>query len=138
MSTSMNDFNAKVIEEFHANEGRVGGNFAGAPLLLLHHTGARSGKSYINPLVYLDDGERYVIFASKAGAPTNPDWYHNLTAHPEVTVEVGVERFGARASVITGPERDRIYAAHAAENPGFAEYQEKTARIIPVVELVRL
>jgi deazaflavin-dependent oxidoreductase (nitroreductase family) len=78
------------------------------------------------------------VFASKAGAPTNPDWYHNLVAHPEVTVEAGAERFSARASVITGPERERIYAAHAADFPGFAEYQEKTDRIIPVVELERL
>jgi len=88
--------------------------------------------------VYRPEGEQLFVFASKAGAPTNPDWFHNLMAHPEVTVEVGVERFGARASVITGPERDRIYADHAAENPGFAAYQEKTDRIIPVIELVRL
>jgi deazaflavin-dependent oxidoreductase (nitroreductase family) len=133
-----NDFNTKVIEEFRANGGVVGGPFDGTRLLLLTTTGAKSGQPRVNPLAYRSEDERVFVFASKAGAPTNPDWYHNLTAHPEVTVEVGVERFGARASVITGPERDRIYAAHAAENPGFAEYQDKTDRIIPVVELVRL
>ena len=136
MSTSMHDFNAKVIEEFHANEGRVGGNFAGAPLLLLHHTGARSGKSYINPLVYLDDGERYVIFASKAGAPTNPDWYHNLKAHPQVKIEVGTETIDVLVSEAEGEERERLFRAQVDRMPTFAEYEEKTGgRVIPVIVL---
>ena len=136
MSTSMNDFNAKVIEEFHANEGRVGGNFAGAPLLLLHHTGAKSGKSYINPLVYLDDGDRYVIFASKAGAPTNPDWYHNLKAHPQVKIEVGTETIDALVSEADGEERERLFQAQVDRMPTFAEYEEKAGgRVIPVIVL---
>jgi len=134
----MDDFNAKIIEEFRANNGVVGGPFEGSPLLLLTTTGAKSGQLRVCPTVYRREGERMFVFASKAGAPTNPDWYHNLVAHPEVTVEAGAERFSARASVITGPERERIYAAHAADFPGFAEYQEKTDRIIPVVELERL
>ena len=92
------DFNAKVIEEFHANEGRVGGPFEGMPLLLLHHTGAKSGQARINPLAYQADGGRYVIFASKAGDPSNPDWYHNLKAHPNVKIEVGAETIDVVAS----------------------------------------
>jgi deazaflavin-dependent oxidoreductase (nitroreductase family) len=136
MSTSMNDFNAKVIEEFHANEGRVGGNFAGMPLLLLHHTGARSGKSYVNPLAYLADGDRYVIFASKAGAPTNPDWYHNLKAHPQVKIEVGTETIDVLVSEADGEERDRLFQAQVDRIPSFAEYVEKAGgRVIPVLVL---
>jgi deazaflavin-dependent oxidoreductase (nitroreductase family) len=132
------DFNAQIIEEFRANGGVVGGNFEGAPLLLLTTTGAKSGQTRVNPMMYRPEGERMFVFASKAGAPTNPDWYYNLKAHPEVTVEVGAERFAARANIIAGPERDRIYTDHAAQYPGFAEYQEKTDRVIPVVELERL
>ena len=136
MSTSMNDFNAKVIEEFHANEGRVGGNFEGAPLLLLHHTGAKSGKSYVNPLAYLADGDRYVIFASKAGAPTNPDWYHNLKAHPQVKIEVGTETIDVLVSEADGEERDRLFQAQVDRIPSFAEYVEKAGgRVIPVLVL---
>jgi deazaflavin-dependent oxidoreductase (nitroreductase family) len=134
----VNDFNAQIIEEFRANGGVVGGNFEGAPLLLLTTTGAKSGQPRVNPMMYRPEDERMFVFASKAGAPTNPDWYYNLKAHPDVTVEVGAERFAARANIITGPERDRIYADHAAQYPGFAEYQEKTNRVIPVVELERL
>ena len=133
-----NDFNTQIIEEFRANGGVVGGNFEGAPLLLLTTTGAKSGEPRVSPMMYRPEDERMFVFASKAGAPTNPDWYHNLKAHPDVTVEVGAERFAARAKIITGPERDRIYADHAAQYPGFAEYQEKTDRVIPVVELERL
>jgi deazaflavin-dependent oxidoreductase (nitroreductase family) len=132
-----NDFNTQIIEEFRANDGVVGGPFEGATLLLLTTTGAKSGKSRIAPMMYRTEGERMFVFASKAGAPTNPDWYHNLVADPEVTVEAGAERFGARATVVQGTERDRIYAAQAAEYPGFAEYQQKTDRIIPVVALER-
>src|SRR6202046_1371939 len=109
MSTAPADFNAKIIEEFHANEGRVGGMFDGMPLLLLHHTGAKSGKSRINPLAYQSDNGRYVIFASKAGAPTNPDWYHNLKAHPNVMIEVGAEKIDVLATEATGGERDRLF-----------------------------
>src|SRR4029077_20693415 len=102
MSTSRADFNARIIDEFRANEGRVGGGFQGTPLLLLHHTGARSGASRVNPLAYLADGGRYVIFASKGGAPTDPAWYHNLRAHPATTIEVGTETLDVVASEATG------------------------------------
>jgi deazaflavin-dependent oxidoreductase (nitroreductase family) len=133
----MSDFNTKIIDEFRSNHGRVGGPFEGAPLLVLTTTGAKSGQPRTNPLVYLPDGDRMVIFASKAGAPTNPDWYHNLKAHPRVTVEVGDETFDADATVAEGEERDRLYAQQATIMPGFAEYQEKTDRVIPVVVLTR-
>lgn len=136
MSTSPADFNAKIIEEFQANEGRVGGIFEGAPLLLLHHTGARSGTSRINPLVYLPDGERYVIFASKAGAPTNPDWYHNLMAHPDVKIEVGPETIDVRASEAGEEERERLLSAQIQRMPQFAEYvQSAGERKIPAIVL---
>ena len=132
-----NDWNRKIIEEFRANGGTVGGPFEGAPLLLLTTMGAKSGQRRTTPLVYMPDGERMIIFASKAGAPTNPDWYHNLIAHPQVTVEVGTETFDVTAVVATGEERDRLYALQAKRNPGFAEYQEKTTRLIPVIALER-
>ncbi len=136
MSTSPQDFNTKIIDEFHANEGRVGGMFEGMPLLLLHHTGAKSGKSRINPLAYQADNGRYVIFASKAGAPTNPDWYHNLKANPNVKIEVGADTLDAVASEATGPERERLFDTQKARVPQFAEYEQKTAgRVIPVVVL---
>ena len=133
----MNDFetwNHQVIEEFRANKGKVnGGNF----LLLLTTTGARSGKQRVNPLAYTTDGERLVIIASKGGTPTNPDWYHNIVAHPDVTVEVGTETFEARATIAEGAERDDLYAKQAAIMPNFAEYQAKTTRQIPVIVLTR-
>jgi deazaflavin-dependent oxidoreductase (nitroreductase family) len=136
MSTSMNDFNAKVIDEFHANGGHVGGPFEGMPLLLLHHTGARSGKSYINPLAYQADGGRYVIFASKAGAPTNPDWYHNLKAHPQVKIEVGTDTIDVLAEEAGGEERDRLFQTQVERSPTFGEYEEKAGgRVIPVIIL---
>jgi deazaflavin-dependent oxidoreductase (nitroreductase family) len=131
-------FNAALIEEFRANEGKVGGRFEGRPVLLLTTTGAKSGRRFTTPLVYLQDGERRLIFASKAGAPTNPDWYHNLVANPTVTVEVGTETYDARAVAVTGEERDRLYAKQVEAAPQFGEYQEKTSRVIPVVELQRL
>jgi len=135
--TELNDWNTKIIDEFRSNEGRVGGQFEGAPLLLLTTTGARSGDKRVHPVMYmLDDGTVY-IFASKAGAPNNPDWFHNLVAHPKVTVEMGPENFDATARVLTGPDRDRIYAEQARRYPGFAGYQEKTSRLIPVVALDR-
>lgn len=134
----LNEFNRKVIEEFRASRGKVGGQFAGAPMILLTTTGARSGRTYVNPLVYSRDGDRFVIIASKAGAPTNPDWYHNLVAHPIVTAEIGDEKFQARAALASGEERDRLYNAHAARMPIFNEYRKKTTRQIPVVILERI
>ena len=132
-----NDWNTKVIDEFRSNEGRVGGRFEGAPILLLTTKGAKTGQTRVNPMMYLpEDGATYV-FASKAGQPTNPDWYHNLVAHPQVTVEIGTETFDATARVVTGEDRDRIYARQAELYRGFAEYQEKTSRVIPVVALDR-
>ena len=131
----MSDWNNQTIEEFRANEGKVGGALDGAQLLLLHTTGARTGHERVNPLMYLDlDGHRYV-FASKGGADTAPDWYHNLVANPAATVEVGTEKYEATAKPLAGPERDRIYAEQARRTPQFGEYQEKTKRVIPVVEL---
>ena len=134
----MSDFNAKIIDEFRANNGVVGGPFTGAPMLLLTTTGAKSGAERINPLVYLTENNHVYIFASYAGAPTNPAWYHNLLANPRVTVEVGGSRYAATATPVTGAERDRIYAAQVAVMPGFGEYQEKAGRTIPVIELVRV
>ena len=133
----MTDFNSAIIEEFRANGGKVGGPFEGAPVLLLTSTGARTGATRLNPMMYLENGKRLYVFASKGGAPTNPDWYHNLVAHPRATVEVGEERFDVTASVVTGAERDEIYARQAAAYPGFAEYQAKTTRTIPVIALER-
>lgn len=135
MSTSPADFNARIIDEFHANGGRVGGMFEGLPLLLLHHAGAKSGKRRVNPLAYQDDGGRYVVFASKAGAPHNPDWYHNLKAHPDVTIEVGTDTLDVHASEATGEERERLYRTQAERIPQFAEYEQKTERVIPVIVL---
>jgi deazaflavin-dependent oxidoreductase (nitroreductase family) len=133
----MSDFNAGIIDEFRANGGKVGGMFEGAPLLLLHSTGAKSGEPRLQPLVYLAEGDRWLIFASKAGADTNPAWYHNLVANPDAEVEIGDERFAVRATEVTGDERDRIYAEQSRRMPNFAEYEEKTSRKIPVVALER-
>ncbi|MFI4985512.1 MAG: nitroreductase family deazaflavin-dependent oxidoreductase [Solirubrobacterales bacterium] len=135
MSTSPTDFNAQIIEEFHANEGRVGGMFEDVPLLLLHHTGAKSGKSRINPLAYQSDDGRYVVFASKAGAPRNPDWYHNLKAQPNVTIETGTDTIDVVASEATGAERERLFSTQAERIPQFAEYERKAGRVIPVIVL---
>ncbi|HXT37413.1 MAG TPA: nitroreductase family deazaflavin-dependent oxidoreductase [Chloroflexota bacterium] len=132
-----NAFNAGIIAEFRANGGKVGGPFAGAPLLLLTTTGAKTGRHTTTPLMYAEDGGRLIVFASKAGAPENPAWYHNLLAHPEVKLEVGTETFTAKATPVTGEERDRLYSEQAARVPGFAEYQAKTSRKIPVVALER-
>jgi deazaflavin-dependent oxidoreductase (nitroreductase family) len=130
-----NDWNSKVIEEFRANKGNVE-QFKGVPLLLLHHTGAKSGRSYLNPLAYLPDGDRMVVFASKAGADTNPDWYHNLVAHPEVKVELGDGKLiDAIAVVLQGEERDQIYDRQVQRVPVFADYRAKTKRQIPVIAL---
>ena len=135
--SNVNDYNAAVIEEFRTNSGQLGGNFAGAPMLLLRTTGAKSGAERVNPMMYLElDGHIYV-FASKAGADTSPDWYHNLVAHPHVTVELGDEVFEATATPLASEDRDRVYAIQVERFPGFGEYQEKTTRVIPVVELTR-
>jgi deazaflavin-dependent oxidoreductase (nitroreductase family) len=132
----MNDWNTKIIEEFRANKGKVGGQFEGVPLALLHTTGAKTGQDRVHPLAYLDfDGRRFV-FASKGGADTNPIWYVNLLANPQVRVEVGGETYQATAKPLTGEERDRIFKEQASRMPGFAEYQAKTTRIIPAVELI--
>jgi deazaflavin-dependent oxidoreductase (nitroreductase family) len=135
MSTSHADFNAKVIDEFRANEGRVGGMFEGMPVLLLHHTGAKSAQQRVNPVAYLKDGDRYVIFASKAGAPTNPAWYHNLKAHPNTTIEVGPDTLEVLASEASGEERERLFRTQAERIPQFADYEQKTDRVIPVIAL---
>ncbi len=131
----MSDWNRQIIEEFRKNGGKVGGSFEGAPLLLLTTTGARSGMARTTPVMYLPDGERLIIFASKAGASTNPDWYHNLMALPQATVEVGSETFEVTAVEVTGEERDHLYARQAALFPGFADYEAKTTRRIPVIAL---
>jgi deazaflavin-dependent oxidoreductase (nitroreductase family) len=133
----MADFNAQVIDEFRANAGVVGGMFEGMPMLLLHHIGAKSGEERVAPLAYLADGDRWVIFASKGGAPTNPGWYHNLKAHPNVKIEIGNELDDVVATEATGAERDRLFNAQAADRPQFAEYQTKTTRVIPVVVLTK-
>lgn len=133
----MNDFNAAVIAEFRENHGKVGGNFEGAPLLLLHSVGAKSGQTRVSPMMYLPDGDRFLVFASKAGAPDNPDWYHNLKANPDATIEVGDDTIDVRAEELGRAERDEKYAEQAALFPGFADYEKKTDRVIPVLALTR-
>jgi deazaflavin-dependent oxidoreductase (nitroreductase family) len=134
MSTP-NERNLLIIQEFRANAGKVGGPFAGKTLLLLHTTGAKSGQPRINPVACLKDGDRLVIIASKGGAPTNPDWYHNILSNPLVSVEIGTEQFQAQASIALEPERTRLYQRMVEMMPGFADYQLKTTRVIPVVIL---
>jgi len=135
----MQDFNRKIIEEFRSNNGVVGGPFEGAPMILVTHTGAKSGIERTTPLVHTRDGDRYVIIASKGGAPDNPDWYHNLKANPRATVEVGDERFEAEVEVYTdGPERDRLFDGMAEAMPNFRDYANNTTRVIPVVALRRV
>jgi len=133
----MSDWNDKIIQEFRANEGRVGGPFEGAPMILIHHVGARSGTERVTPLVYFPQGEQMVIIASKAGAPTNPDWYHNLKAHPAIDVEVGTETFPVVVAEAEGTERGEIWSRVVAANPGVGEYQERTDQTIPVLVLTR-
>ncbi len=132
------EFNRKIIEEFRANGGRVGGQFARAPLLLLTTTGAKTGQSRTTPLAYSKDGDRIVVIASMAGAPNNPDWYHNLKAHPTATVELGSERFSVKAGITADAERDRLFNRQAEQMPVFADYQKKTSRRIPVFVLERV
>jgi deazaflavin-dependent oxidoreductase (nitroreductase family) len=129
------DFNAHNIEEFRKNHGRVGGYFEGAPLLLLHTFGRRTGKERVNPLMYLKDEERWLVFASKGGDPKHPDWFLNLKAHPEIKIEVGDDTIDVHADEITGQEHDTLYARQAALYPQFANYQRQTTRIIPVISL---
>jgi len=133
----VNDFNKQIIEEFRANGGKLGGNFEGAPMLLLHHKGAKTGSERVNPVMYRPVGNSLAIFASKGGAPTNPDWYYNLRAHPETTVEVGTETIPVVARVADDIERAPIWEAHKRDNPGFADYEKRTSRQIPVVILDR-
>jgi deazaflavin-dependent oxidoreductase (nitroreductase family) len=129
------NWNTKIIEEFRANGGRVGGNFEGAPLLLLHTTGARSGQVRVNPMMYRKVGDDYAVFASKAGAHTHPDWYHNLVANPDVQAEIGTQTLRFTARVADEAEREPIWSAQKADYPGFADYEQKTTRQIPVVIL---
>jgi deazaflavin-dependent oxidoreductase (nitroreductase family) len=135
MTTTPNDFNAGVIEEFRANGGSAGGMFEGKPLLLLHNVGAKSGTEFVTPLVYLADGDNWVIFASKGGAPNNPGWYHNLKANPAVSIEIGNDTVDVTAEEATGPERERLYSIQEQQLPQFAEYAQKTDRKIPVIVL---
>lgn len=138
----MADWNAQIIEEFHANGGKVGGYFAGAPLTLLHHRGRKSGREFVTPTMYLagPDPNTIYVFASKSGAPPHPDWYHNLVAAGRAEVEVGTETYPVTVAELTGDERDRVYAVQAHRYPGFAEYETRTAgiRTIPVLALTRI
>jgi deazaflavin-dependent oxidoreductase (nitroreductase family) len=131
------EMNRPVIAEFRATGGKAGGMFEGKPLVLVHHVGAKSGKERIAPLVPLLDQGRIFVFASKGGAPTNPDWYHNLVANPDTVAELGSETFPVTARVLTGAERDEVYAKQSEVEPQFAEYQRNTTRLIPVLELQR-
>lgn len=134
---SPNDRNRAVIEEFRANAGKVGGPFAGKTLLLLHTIGAKTGREHVNPVAYVRDGERFVIVASKGGAPTNPDWFHNILGNPRVTIDLGDEQFTAMTTVAGEPERTRLYEKMVAMMPVFAEYRLRTPRSIPVIILTR-
>jgi len=134
----MSDMNKQIIAEFRANDGVVGGYFANVRLVLLHTTGAKSGKERTNPLVSFEDGDRLVVVASKGGAPTAPDWYHNLVANPEVGVEYGTEEFKARAATTSEPERTELYEKMESKFASFTEYKENAGRVIPVVTLSRL
>jgi len=135
---SPNEWNQKIIEEFRSNGGKVGGRFEGRTLLLLHTTGAKSHEPRINPVAYTTDGDRFVIIASKGGAPTNPDWYYNVVANPSISVEVGTEQFQAQATIAEEPERTRLYDKMVEVMPGFADYKQKTSRVIPVIVLTRM
>jgi deazaflavin-dependent oxidoreductase (nitroreductase family) len=131
----VNDWNTKIIDEFRANGGKVGGPFEGAPLLLLHTVGAKTGQPRVNPMMYLADGDNYVVFASKAGAPTNPDWYHNLVANPRASIELGDKTINVVAHVANDETRERLWSTQKERYPGFADYEAKTDRQIPVVVL---
>jgi deazaflavin-dependent oxidoreductase (nitroreductase family) len=136
--TDVKDWNARIIEEFRANAGLLGGQFEGAPMLLLHTTGARSGARRVNPMMYQAVGDGWAVFASKAGSPTNPDWYHNLLANSDdVEIEVGADKVPVQARVLTGAERDGVWSVQKQRYPGFAEYEANTDREIPVILLER-
>jgi len=133
--SQFNDWNRQTISEFRANGGKVGGMFEGKTLLLLHTKGAKSRQERVNPVAYVRDGERFVVIASKGGAPTNPDWYHNIVASPDLSVEVGTETFRVHATVAQEPERTRLYNKMVEMMPGFDDYRRKTTRKIPVIVL---
>jgi len=135
--SNVNERNRAIIEEFRANAGRVGGRFEGRQLVLLHTIGAKSGQERINPVACIVDGDRFVVIASKGGAPTHPDWYYNIVAHPHITVELGTEQFQADATIAEEPERSRLYAKMVSAMPGFADYERQTTRVIPVIILTR-
>jgi len=135
--TDMNELNRQTIEEFRANDGKVGGFLEGMPLLLLHHSGAKSGLERVNPLVYQQVGNAAAVFASKGGAPTNPDWFHNLVAHPNASIEIGSASYPVTARIVTGEERERIWNAQKATFPNFADYEKAAGRPIPVIVLDR-
>src|SRR5271170_2210924 len=135
---AIDEFNQSIIKEFRANKGKVGGPMEGMPVLLLTMTGAKTGRTLVRPLCYSRDGDRLVIVASYGGAPRNPPWYHNLVANPVVTVEVGTEKFKARATQVHGAERDRLFAEMSKLMPLFTEYQNKTKRQIPLLVLTRI
>ena len=137
-STAHQDWNTQIIEEFRANGGKVGGPFAGASMILIHHVGARTGTRRVTPLVYFQDGDDILIAASKAGAPTNPDWYYNITKNPRIDVEVGTETYAVDVHELDPQERAEAWQAVVAANPGFGEYQEKTDRVIPLLRLTRV
>jgi deazaflavin-dependent oxidoreductase (nitroreductase family) len=138
VAVDWNEWNKQVIEEFRANAGKVGGNFEGSPMVLLHTTGAKTGKERVNPLMYLPEGDKVVVFASKGGAPESPDWFHNLKANPDVTMELGTETVTGRATIVDRAERDRLYAKQAAAWPQFADYEKATDRVIPVVVIEKV
>lgn len=131
------EFNARNIAEFRSNGGKLGGPFEGAPVLLLTTTGAKSGQPRTSPMMYLPEGDQIFVFASNEGKDNHPSWYHNLRANPSATVEIGTETFPVTATEITGAEHDRLYAIQSERYPGFAEYRERTDRVIPVIELIR-
>ncbi|WP_433800758.1 nitroreductase family deazaflavin-dependent oxidoreductase [Actinomycetospora sp. CA-084318] len=137
----MSDFNERVIEDFRSHGGRVGGQFEGSPILLLHHVGRRSGADRLSPMMYQQVGDAYAVFASKAGAPDNPDWYHNLLAHPDVSIEVGdgstIDTVPVRARELPADERDPVWETQKQRHPGFADYEARTSRTIPVLLLER-
>jgi deazaflavin-dependent oxidoreductase (nitroreductase family) len=134
---SAGGWNDNIIDEFRANDGKVGGYFAGAPMVLIHHVGAKSGTERVSPLVYLPDGDDMVIAATKGGAPTNPDWCHNLRANPRIAVEVGSDTFEVDALEATGADRDQLWGRLVESRPGFADYETKTSRVFPMFRLRR-
>ena len=135
--SELNDWNRQIIEEFRANDGRVGGQFEGAPMILVHHFGRKSGTERVNPMVYQAVGDAFAVFGSRAGDDVHPDWYRNLVAHPDVTVEVGADTIPVRARDLDGDERASIWETQKQQAPGFADYEAKTSRTIPVVLLER-